>query len=65
MYSLISVIQRLHKPFQEISTPFLVDARGTLLFLRDAGLRLDWVEKMLDEVTEKKMEEEEQGEGDI
>ncbi|CAH8274704.1 unnamed protein product [Arabidopsis lyrata] len=64
MYSLICVIETLNKPLQEISRSYLVDARDRLVFLRSAGLLLDWVEKKLDEVTEK-MDKEEQGQGDI
>ncbi|XP_010445023.1 PREDICTED: MATH domain and coiled-coil domain-containing protein At3g58210-like [Camelina sativa] len=65
MYSLIGLIETLQKPLQEISMSNLANARDTMVFLRYAGLQLDWVEKKMKELTAKKMEKEELGQVDI
>ncbi|CAH8343495.1 unnamed protein product [Eruca vesicaria subsp. sativa] len=55
---LLSLIETMCQSPQELSQDDLSDAHAALGFMRDAGFKLDWLEKKLDEVAEKKNNEE-------
>ncbi|XP_009104131.1 protein RESTRICTED TEV MOVEMENT 3 [Brassica rapa] len=54
---LLSLIETMCQSPQELSQDDLSDAYGAIGFMRDAGFKLDWLEKKLDEVSEKKKNE--------
>ncbi|KAG7578812.1 MATH/TRAF domain [Arabidopsis thaliana x Arabidopsis arenosa] len=58
MNVLLSLTQTLCRSPQEISNDGLFDAGAALSYLREAGFKLDWLEKKLGEVKEKKKKEE-------
>lgn len=58
MSLLLSLIETMCKSPQEISKDDLYDAYAALGSMRDVGFKLDWLEKKLDEVLEKKENEE-------
>ncbi|XP_010516477.1 PREDICTED: protein RESTRICTED TEV MOVEMENT 3-like [Camelina sativa] len=58
MSLLLSLIQTMSQLPQEISKDDLLDAYAALGSMKDAGFKLDWLEKKLYEVSEKKENEE-------
>ncbi|XP_019098882.1 PREDICTED: MATH domain and coiled-coil domain-containing protein At2g05410-like [Camelina sativa] len=58
MNFLLSLTETLCQSTQELSNEDLSDAGASLAYLREAGFELDWLEKKLDEVKEKKKKEE-------
>ncbi|VVB06139.1 unnamed protein product [Arabis nemorensis] len=58
MNFLLSLIETLCQSLQELSNEDLVEADIALTYLKDAGFKLDWLEIKLDQVKEKKKEEE-------
>ncbi|CAN6935274.1 unnamed protein product [Brassica oleracea] len=54
---LLSLIETMCQSPQELSQDDLTDAYAAMGFMRDAGFKLDWLEKKLDEVSEKKKNE--------
>ncbi|EFH59948.1 hypothetical protein ARALYDRAFT_319311 [Arabidopsis lyrata subsp. lyrata] len=58
MNVLLSLTQTICQSPQELSNDDLSDAGAALAYLREAGFELDWLEKKLDEVKEKKKKEE-------
>ncbi|CAN7128657.1 unnamed protein product [Brassica rapa subsp. narinosa] len=54
---LLSVIETMCQSPQELSQDDLTDAYAAMGFMSDAGFKLDWLEKKLDEVSEKKKNE--------
>ncbi|XP_010467068.1 PREDICTED: MATH domain and coiled-coil domain-containing protein At2g05410-like [Camelina sativa] len=58
MNFLLNLTQTLSQSPQELSNDDLSDAGASLAYLREAGFELDWLEKKLDEVKEKKKKEE-------
>ncbi|EOA32652.1 hypothetical protein CARUB_v10015949mg [Capsella rubella] len=57
MNFLLSLTQTLAKSTQELSNDDLSGAGTALAYLREVGFKLDWLEKKLDEVKEKKKKE--------
>ncbi|CAD5318171.1 unnamed protein product [Arabidopsis thaliana] len=55
---LLSLTQTICQSPQELSNDDVADAGVALAYLREAGFELDWLEKKLDEVKEKKKKEE-------
>ncbi|CAA7043625.1 unnamed protein product [Microthlaspi erraticum] len=55
---LLSLIQKLCKPPQELSDNDMSDVVAALAYMADGGFKLDWLEKKLGEVKEKKKKEE-------
>ncbi|KAG2324814.1 hypothetical protein Bca52824_007542 [Brassica carinata] len=51
---LLSLIETMCQSPQDLSQDDLSDAYAAMGFMRDAGFKLDWLEKKLDEVSEKK-----------
>ncbi|CAL9245931.1 unnamed protein product [Arabidopsis halleri] len=64
MNVLLSLIDTMCQPTQELSKDDLLDADAALAYLTDAGLNLNWLEEKLEEVSEKK-EIEEAGENRV
>lgn len=58
MSLLLSLIETMCMLPQEVSKDDLSDAYVALGSMRDAGFKLDWLEKKLDEMSEKKEKEE-------
>ncbi|KAJ4885055.1 Protein RESTRICTED TEV MOVEMENT 3 [Raphanus sativus] len=54
---LLTLIETMCQSPQELSQDDLSDAYAAMGFMRDAGFKLDWLEKKLDEVSEKKKNE--------
>lgn len=61
MTFLLSLIETLCQPPQNLSNEDLVEADNALTYLKVSGFKVDWLEEKLQEVKEKK-EEEENGE---
>ncbi|CAG7905383.1 unnamed protein product [Brassica rapa] len=57
MSSLLGLIQTLCKSLQELSNEDLIEADIALKYVKDAGFKVDWLEKNLDQVKEKKLKE--------
>ncbi|CAN6864908.1 unnamed protein product [Brassica oleracea] len=57
MTVLLSLIETLCQSPQELSSEDLVEAQNALAHVKDAGFKVDWLEKKLEEVKEKKEEE--------
>lgn len=57
MNFLLSLIETMCQSLEELSNEDLVEADVALTYLRDAGFKVDWLEKKLEEVKEKKKEE--------
>ncbi|CAF2346320.1 unnamed protein product [Brassica napus] len=57
MTVLLSLIETLCQSPQELSIEDLVEAQNALAHVKDAGFKVDWLEKKLEEVKEKKEEE--------
>ncbi|XP_023638962.1 MATH domain and coiled-coil domain-containing protein At3g58440 [Capsella rubella] len=57
MNFLLSLIETMCQSLEELSNEDLVEADIALTYLRDAGFKVDWLEKKLDQVKEKKEEE--------
>ncbi|CAF2265483.1 unnamed protein product [Brassica napus] len=57
MSSLLGLIQTLCKSLQELSNEDLIEADIALKYVKDAGFKIDWLEKNLDQVKEKKLKE--------
>jgi len=58
MNVLLSLIKTMCQSTQELSKDDLSDADAALAYLTDAGLNLNWLEEKLEEVSEKKENEE-------
>ncbi|CAA7060676.1 unnamed protein product [Microthlaspi erraticum] len=58
MNVLLSLTQKLCKPTQELSNSDMSDVVAALAYMADGGFKLDWLEKKLGEVKEKKKKEE-------
>ncbi|EOA32786.1 hypothetical protein CARUB_v10016095mg [Capsella rubella] len=58
MNFLLSLTQTVCQSTLKLSNDDLSDADAVLAYLREAGFKLDWLEKKLDEVKEKKKKEE-------
>ncbi|XP_010412847.1 PREDICTED: MATH domain and coiled-coil domain-containing protein At3g58340-like [Camelina sativa] len=57
MNFLVNVIETLCQSLQELSNEDLVEIDIGLTYLKDAGFKVDWLEKKLDQVKEKKEKE--------
>ncbi|KAG7566155.1 MATH/TRAF domain [Arabidopsis suecica] len=57
MNFLLSLIETMCQSLEELSNEDLVEADIALTYLRDAGFKVDWLEKKLDQLKEKKEEE--------
>ncbi|OAP01873.1 hypothetical protein AXX17_AT3G52980 [Arabidopsis thaliana] len=57
MNFLLSLIETMCQSLEELSNEDLVEADVALTYLRDAGFKVDWLEKKLDQLKEKKEEE--------
>ncbi|CAL9245917.1 unnamed protein product [Arabidopsis halleri] len=57
MNFLVSLIETMCQSLEELSNEDLVEADIALTYLRDAGFKVDWLEKKLDQLKEKKEEE--------
>lgn len=57
MTVLLSLIETLCQSPQELSSEDLVEAQNALAHVKDAGFKVDWLEKKLEEVKGKKEEE--------
>jgi len=57
MNVLLCLAETLHQSPMEISEDDLSDAKTTLAYMKSVGFKLDWLEKKLDELFEKKKEE--------
>ncbi|CAA7060693.1 unnamed protein product [Microthlaspi erraticum] len=57
MNFLLSLIETLCQSLEELSTEDLVEADVALTYLKDAGFKVDWLEKKLDQVKVKKAKE--------
>ncbi|KFK40265.1 hypothetical protein AALP_AA3G352100 [Arabis alpina] len=58
MNVLLSLIDTLCQSMQDLSIDDLSQAENALTYLKNSGLKVDWLEGKLEEVKEKKMEEE-------
>ncbi|KAL1201578.1 MATH domain and coiled-coil domain-containing protein [Cardamine amara subsp. amara] len=58
MNVLLSLIETMCQSTKELSKDDLADAYSALAYLTDAGMNLNWLEKKLEEVSEKKENEE-------
>ncbi|CAL9245936.1 unnamed protein product [Arabidopsis halleri] len=56
MNVLLSLIETLCQSPQELSNEDMVEAGNALAYVKDAGFKVDWLEKKLEEVKEKKEE---------
>lgn len=54
---LLSLIETLCQSLEELSNEDLVEADVALTYLKDAGFKVDWLEKKLDIVKDKKEKE--------
>ncbi|ANM64063.1 TRAF-like family protein [Arabidopsis thaliana] len=54
---LLSLVETLCQSLQEFSNEDLVEADIALTYLKDAGFKVDWLEKKLDQVRDKKEKE--------
>ncbi|KFK34489.1 hypothetical protein AALP_AA5G152200 [Arabis alpina] len=52
-----SLIETLYQPLEELSNEDLVEADIALTYLKDVGFKVDWLEKKLDPLKEKKEKE--------
>ncbi|KAJ4885047.1 eukaryotic translation initiation factor 4G-like [Raphanus sativus] len=57
MNSLLSLIETLCQPLEDLSNEDLVEADIALTYVKDLGFRVDWLDKKLDQVKEKKRKE--------
>lgn len=57
MNFLVNVIETMCQSLQELSNEDLVEVDIALTYLKDAGFKVDWLEKKLDHVKEKKEKE--------
>lgn len=57
MIFLLSLIETLCQSLEELSNEDLVEADIALTYVKDAGFKVDWLEKKLDQVKEKKEKE--------
>ncbi|KAG7561300.1 hypothetical protein ISN45_Aa05g027300 [Arabidopsis thaliana x Arabidopsis arenosa] len=57
MYVLLSLIERLCKSVEELSSDDLVGGDNALQYLKFSGFKVDWLEKKLEEIKVKKKEE--------
>lgn len=57
MNFLVNVIDSLCQSLQKLSNEDLVEVDIALTYLKDAGFKVDWLEKKLDQVKEKKEKE--------
>ncbi|CAH8343286.1 unnamed protein product [Eruca vesicaria subsp. sativa] len=57
MSSLLGLIETLCQSLQELSNEDLVEAGIALKYVKDAGFKVDWLEKNLDQMKAKKMKE--------
>ncbi|KAF8053015.1 hypothetical protein N665_1476s0008 [Sinapis alba] len=57
MNFLLSLIETLYQPLQELSSEDLVEADIALTYLKDVGFKVDWLEKKLDQLKETKEKE--------
>ena len=57
MNSLLHLIETLCQSLEELSGEDLEQADFTLQYLKDSKFKLDWLEKKLDQVREKKEKE--------
>ncbi|XP_010427747.1 PREDICTED: MATH domain and coiled-coil domain-containing protein At3g58440-like [Camelina sativa] len=57
MNFLLSLIETMCQSLEELSNEDLVESDIALTYLRDAGFKVDWLEKKLDKLKEKKQEE--------
>lgn len=57
MNFLLSLIETMCQSLEELSNEDLVEADIALTYLRDAGFKVDWLEKKLEQLKEKKEEE--------
>ncbi|XP_019101938.1 PREDICTED: kinesin-related protein 4-like [Camelina sativa] len=57
MNFLLSLIETMCQSLEELSNEDLVESDIALTYLRDAGFEVDWLEKKLDQLKEKKEEE--------
>ncbi|XP_019099877.1 PREDICTED: MATH domain and coiled-coil domain-containing protein At3g58410-like isoform X3 [Camelina sativa] len=57
MNFLLSIVETLCQPLQELSNEDLVEADIALTYLKDARFNVDWLEKKLDQVRDKKEKE--------
>ncbi|KAG2324801.1 hypothetical protein Bca4012_039303 [Brassica carinata] len=57
MNSLLSLIETLCQPLEDLSNEDLVGADIALTYVKDLGFSVDWLEKKLDQVKEKKKKE--------
>ncbi|XP_019100408.1 PREDICTED: MATH domain and coiled-coil domain-containing protein At3g58440-like [Camelina sativa] len=57
MNFLLSLIETMCQSLEELSNEDLVESDIALTYLRDAGFKVDWLEKKLDQLKEKKEEE--------
>ncbi|XP_018480149.1 MATH domain and coiled-coil domain-containing protein At3g58340-like [Raphanus sativus] len=57
MNFLLSLIQTLYQPLQELSSEDLVEADIALTYLRDVGFKVDWLENKLDQLKARKEKE--------
>ncbi|XP_020880520.1 MATH domain and coiled-coil domain-containing protein At3g58220 isoform X2 [Arabidopsis lyrata subsp. lyrata] len=55
MNVLLSLIETLCQSPQELSNEDMVEADNALTYVKDAGFKVDWLEKKLEEVKEKKV----------
>ncbi|KFK35049.1 hypothetical protein AALP_AA5G227800 [Arabis alpina] len=58
MNALLNLIQTMCQSLQELSIDDLSQADDTLTYLKNSGFKVDWLERKLEEVKEKKMEKE-------
>ncbi|KAG7561318.1 MATH/TRAF domain, partial [Arabidopsis thaliana x Arabidopsis arenosa] len=54
MNFLLSLIETLYQPLEWLSNEDLVEADIALTYLKDSGFKVDWLEKKMDQVKEKK-----------
>ncbi|CAN6935320.1 unnamed protein product [Brassica oleracea] len=57
MNSLLSLIETLCKPLEDLSNEDLIGAEIALTYVKDSGFSVDWLEKKLDQVKEMKEKE--------
>lgn len=57
MYVFLGLIETLCKSLDELSNDNLVEAENSLSYLKCSGIKVDWLEKKVEDVKEKKKEE--------
>lgn len=57
MNFLLSLIETLYQPLEWLSNEDLVEADIAVTYMEDVGFKLDWVEKKLNQLKEKKEKE--------